>query len=231
MTYVEAAQALIRDTAWGEISGIRERAPLIAAAVDRDAAAGQAIYPSPENVFSALRLTPLQNVKAVILGQDPYPTPGNAHGLAFSVPPGQPIPASLKNMFRSLQEDFGFPPPSSGTLTRWAEHGVLLLNTILTVRAGAPLSHKSLGWQTFSEAAVAAVSARQKHVAFLLWGGPAQKYARLVDPARHGLILCPHPSPLNQRKGGAHGFVNAHPFRQANEYLTSKGERPIDWRL
>ena len=170
-------------------------------------------------------------MRAVILGQDPYPSRGNAHGLAFSVPPDRPIPASLKTIFRSLETDFGQPAPNNGDLRPWAKRGVLLLNTIFTVREGEPHSHRRMGWREVSEAIIRSVSERREHVVFLLWGGPAQAYVSLIDRARHGVIASAHPSPLNAKKGGRHPFIDAHPFREANAYLTANGQEPIDWRL
>ncbi len=219
-----------QDCDWAQLEAFGTPALEAAARVDADVAAGHQVLPPPHDVFAAFELTPLTEVRAVILGQDPYPTRGNAHGLAFSVPPDRPIPASLKTIFRSLAADFGWALPANGDLRPWAKRGVLLLNTILTVREGAPHSHKKLGWNRFSESVVKAISARREHVVFLLWGGPAQAYAGLIDATRHGIVACAHPSPLNARKGGQHPFIDAHPFRAANDYLTSKGQEPIDWR-
>jgi uracil-DNA glycosylase len=232
-TYVEAIEALQANAAcgWGACADFLHHARAAAQRADHEVQAGQAIYPAPEQVCAALQLTPLQEVKAVILGQDPYPTPGNAHGLAFSVPRGRPIPPSLRTIYRSLAADFGCPMPGHGDLSAWAKRGVLLLNTILTVRAGAPHSHKALGWQAASRAAVRAVSVRRENVVFLLWGTPAQRYAPLIDTTCHGIVRCTHPSPLNMRKGGEHPFIDAHPFAAANAYLAANGRAPINWCL
>ncbi len=216
---------------WAAMPGLVALAEAAATRVDADVAAGAHVLPLPGDVFAALKTTSPEEVRAVILGQDPYPTAGNAHGFAFSVPPGRPIPASLKNIFRSLTEDFGQPAPASGDLRVWASCGVLLLNTILTVREGEPHSHKAFGWRNFSERLVSELAANHNHIVFLLWGGPAQAYARFINSSRHGVITATHPSPLNAKKGGVHPFVEAHPFQRANAYLVQHGLQPIDWRL
>ena len=232
-SYGEAVQALKNSQAcgWGDLDIFKSQASEIALKADAEVQSGHVILPSAEDVFAALHLTPLAEVRAVILGQDPYPSRGNAHGLAFSVPPDRPIPASLKTIFRSLETDFGQPAPNNGDLRPWAKRGVLLLNTIFTVREGEPHSHRRMGWREVSEAVIRSISERREHVVFLLWGGPAQAYASLIDRARHGVIASAHPSPLNAMKGGRHPFIEAHPFREANAYLAVNGQEPIDWRL
>lgn len=189
--------------------------------------AAHEVLPPSDDVYSALALTPRDAVRAVILGQDPYPTPGQAHGLAFSVRPGVRVPGSLRNIFKELHADVGVPVPTSGSLVPWAERGVLLLNTVLTVRAGAPNSHKGHGWERFTDAVFAAVNALPERVAFVLWGAHAQKKAPLVDTSRHVVITGTHPSPLTRGRG----FFGTRPFSRVNAALEAAGRAPIDWRL
>lgn len=185
------------------------------------------VLPSENELFNAFRYTPLSLVKAVILGQDPYPTPGDAHGLAFSVQPGVRIPGSLRNIFRERFDDLGLPPSPHGTLKAWAERGVLLLNPVLTVRAGEAGSHRGRGWERFSDAVLATLSARPDPIAFVLWGNEAQRKRPLIDPARHAVIESAHPSPLSARRG----FFGSRPFSRINSFLSESGRTPIDWRL
>ena len=194
--------------------------------VDAERAA-HVVCPPEDEVFTALELTAKRSVKALILGQDPYPTPGVAHGLAFSVRPGKPIPGSLRNIFKELVSDVGVPMPNDGSLVPWAEHGVLLLNAVLTVRAGAPNSHKNKGWERFTDAIIRAVSAKSTCVAFILWGAYAQKKIPLIDAEQHVIITGAHPSPLTRGKG----FFGTRPFSRANAALEEAGVKPIDWRL
>lgn len=189
--------------------------------------AAHTIYPPAGEEFTALALTPLAEVRAVILGQDPYHGPGQAHGLAFSVRQGVPIPPSLKNIYKELRADLGLAPPDHGHLAEWARHGVLLLNTVLTVRAGAANSHKGRGWERLTDAIIRAVSARPTPAVFLLWGAPAQKKAALVDEGRHAILRAAHPSPLSAHNG----FFGSRPFSQANAALAERGQPPVDWRL
>lgn len=185
------------------------------------------ILPLAADVFSALRATPLDRVRVVILGQDPYPTPGHAHGLCFSVRPGVRLPGSLRNIYRELESDMGIPPVCHGFLQSWAEQGVLLLNAVLTVRAGAPNSHKSKGWEPFTDAVLSAVNALPHPVVFLLWGSFAQKKAAGVNTHRHSVIKGVHPSPMSAENG----FFGSRPFSQVNAALEASGQLPIDWRL
>jgi uracil-DNA glycosylase len=190
------------------------------------------VCPPADEVYAALELTSKRAVKALILGQDPYPTPGVAHGLAFSVRPGTPIPGSLRNIFKELHDDLGVEvpnksSPNGGSLIPWAERGVLLLNAVLTVRAGAPNSHKNKGWERFTDAAIRAVSAKKTRVVFIFWGAFAQKKIPLVDTSRHVIITGAHPSPLTKGKG----FFGTRPFSRTNEALAEKKIKPIDWRL
>ena len=185
------------------------------------------VYPPREEVFSAFSLTPPESVRVVILGQDPYHEPGQAHGLAFSVKDGTRLPPSLRNIYRELESDLGVTPPASGDLTRWAQQGVLLLNTVLTVEAGAANSHKDLGWQEFTDAVVAAVAKLPQPVAFLLWGSQAQKKAPAAvgSPYPRLVIQSPHPSPLSAYRG----FFGSKPFSKINKFLTEQGQKPIRW--
>lgn len=197
------------------------------AAVDVERAAGHVVAPAPERVFAALALTPLDAVRAVILGQDPYPTPGHANGLAFSYVGPPPLPRSLVNIYKERAADLGAPAPTDGDLTRWAQQGVLLLNTALTVREGASKagSHLSLGWAKVTDAIIAAVSRQRPHAVFLLWGAPAQAKRPLIDEGRHLVIASAHPSPLSARRG----FFGSKPFSRANAWLAAQGEAPVTW--
>ena len=202
--------------------------PELAERVDR-AYQETTVYPPRAALFAALRLTPPERVRAVILGQDPYHEPGQANGLAFSVAPGVKLPPSLRNIFTEYQHDVGLPAPSCGDLTHWAEQGVLLLNTVLTVEAGRANSHRDFGWQAFTDDVIAACAALPQPVAFVLWGSQAQKKAavcRRGDAPR--LVLCaPHPSPLSSYRG----FFGSCPFSQINTFLCGCGEKEVDWRL
>jgi uracil-DNA glycosylase len=197
------------------------------ASADADIAAGHSVAPRPERVFAALSATALDAVRVVILGQDPYPTPGHANGLAFSYSGPAPLPRSLANIRRELGDDLGRPGPADGDLTAWARQGVLLLNTALTVREGAARagSHLALGWEVVTDALLAAVSAERAHVVFMLWGNPAQAKRRLIDADRHLILASAHPSPLSARRG----FFGSRPFSRANAWLEQKGEAPIVW--
>jgi len=191
------------------------------------------VYPPVGDVFAALRLTPFASVRAVILGQDPYHGPGQAHGLAFSVPPGVPPPPSLRTIIAELARDLGRPLPAEGSLVPWARHGVLLLNTVLTVRRGEPGSHAHQGWERLSGAIVAAVAATPTPVVFLLWGARAQTRRGRIDESRHVVIASTHPSPRSARRASrsAPPFVGSAPFRRVNEALAERGQPAIDWDL
>lgn len=193
-------------------------------------AAGKTIYPPRGQRLAALELTPLDAVKVVILGQDPYHGPGQAHGLAFSVQPGVKVPPSLVNIYKELESDLGLPRPSHGNLEHWARQGVLLLNNALTVEAGQAGSHQKRGWEELTDAAVRAVAAQAEPAVFLLWGSHAQKKAARVPELSNGphLVLeAPHPSPLSAHNG----FFGCHHFSKANAFLEAHGRSPIDWRL
>lgn len=189
-------------------------------------AAGRTIFPPGGQIFRAFELCPLDEVKVVILGQDPYPGYGQAMGLCFSVPPGVPAPPSLKNIFREVETDLGVRMSGSPDLTPWARQGVLLLNAVLTVRAGEPASHSSYGWQTFTDAVIRTVSQRRDGVVFMFWGNYARSKAPLVDASRHLVLQAAHPSPLAR---GA--FFGCRHFSRCNEFLAFRGQTPIDWVL
>lgn len=183
------------------------------------------IYPDMYDIFSALKTTPYHRVRAVILGQDPYHGYGQAHGLCFSVLPGVEPPPSLKNIYRELGTDLGMPTPTHGCLTKWAEEGVLLLNTTLTVREGAPQSHRGRGWETFTDAVISSLNASDHPIVFLLWGANARAKKALITNPRHLILETVHPSPLSAYGG----FFGCRHFSRCNEYLVSNGEKPIRW--
>lgn len=185
------------------------------------------IYPPEPDVFNALKLTPYARASVLILGQDPYHGPGQAHGLAFSVRPGVPPPPSLRNIFKELHDDVGFRIPNNGYLAPWAEQGVLLLNAVLTVRAGQAGSHQGKGWETFTDAIIRALSGRDEPLVFVLWGNYAIKKQALIDHRRHLIISGPHPSPLSASRG----FFGSRPFSRINAYLQHAGRPVIDWQL
>ncbi|MGA4516808.1 uracil-DNA glycosylase [Solibacillus silvestris] len=189
----------------------------------------QTVYPKKENIFNALQLTDYDNVKVVILGQDPYHGPNQAHGLSFSVEKGQKLPPSLKNMMKELQQDIGCEIPEHGDLTSWAKQGVLLLNTVLTVQAGIANSHKGQGWEQFTNAVIELLAKREQPIVFLLWGKPAQSKRMLIEQisSNHIILQSPHPSPLSAHRG----FFGSRPYSKANEALLSLGQQPIDWCL
>ena len=185
------------------------------------------VYPPHEEVFAALHLTPLAEVKVLILGQDPYHGPNQAHGLCFSVSKGVPLPPSLKNIYRELHDDLGLTPPRHGHLEAWARQGVLLLNTRLTVRAGQAASHQGKGWEIFTDEVIRAVDAKEDRVVFILWGAHARKKKALIDTSKHTVIESAHPSPLS----AANGFFGSKPFSRANAALVAGGREPVDWSL
>jgi uracil-DNA glycosylase len=185
------------------------------------------VYPPHDEVFAALHLTPYENVKILILGQDPYHGPGQAHGLCFSVRPPVPPPPSLENIFKELESDLGVPRPDHGSLQHWAEQGVLLLNATLTVRARTAGSHQRKGWETFTDQVIQAVNDKEERVVFILWGSSARKKKALVDLDRHVVIESPHPSPLSAHRG----FFGSQPFSRANDALVEAGRSPVDWAI
>ena len=183
------------------------------------------VYPSGPNIFNAFAHCPFDRVKVVIIGQDPYHEPGQAHGLCFSVQDGTPFPPSLQNIFKEITDDLGRPRPTSGDLTRWADQGVLLLNATLTVRAHRAGSHQGHGWETFTDAVIRCLNAERQHLVYMLWGAYAQKKGASIDTSRNLVLTSPHPSPLSAHRGF---FGNRH-FSRANDYLVALGESPIDW--
>ena len=189
--------------------------------------AGKIIYPPGKQIFNAFEFTPLDKVKVVILGQDPYHNPGQAHGLSFSVPDGVKPPPSLMNIFKEIQEDLSLPYPNTGNLEKWARQGVLLLNASLTVVANQPMSHSQLGWHLFTDEVIKHISSAKEHVVFMLWGKFAQNKASLIDASKHKILMAAHPSPLSAYSG----FFGCHHFSKTNEYLRNMGETPIDWAL
>lgn len=187
----------------------------------------QTIFPDEENIFNALKATPYDKVRVVILGQDPYHGPRQSHGLCFSVQPGTKTPPSLVNIYKELNSEYGFPIPSHGNLSDWAEEGVLLLNSILTVRSGQPLSHKGKGWEVLTDHLIQKLNERAEPMVFLLWGAPAQKKAALIDTTKHLVLKTTHPSPLSAYRG----FLGCGHFRLANEFLKSQGLGEVDWQI
>lgn len=185
------------------------------------------IYPPMNDIFNALRCTSYSDVKAVILGQDPYHGAGQAHGMCFSVRKGTPPPPSLQNIFKELKADIGVEPPPHGELTAWAQQGVLLLNTVLTVREGQANSHRGMGWENFTDRIIELLNEREKPMVFLLWGGNARSKARLVTSPQHLVLQCAHPSPLS----AYNGFFGCRHFSKTNEFLEQNGIQPIDWKL
>jgi uracil-DNA glycosylase len=185
------------------------------------------IYPAKENIFSAFNLTPFENVKAVIIGQDPYHGPNQAHGLCFSVQKGVKIPPSLVNIYKEIENDLGIKMPNHGHLVSWAEEGVLLLNSLLTVEGGKPMSHKNYGWDKFTDRVIELINEKKENVVFMLWGSPAHSKAKNVDPDRHHILKTVHPSPLSSYRG----FFGCKHFSKCNEFLISKKIKPIDWKI
>ena len=188
-------------------------------------ATGKRIYPPGSQIFAAFDLTPFETVKVVILGQDPYHGPGQAHGLSFSVAHGTQPPPSLQNIYKELHSDLGIPHPGHGNLESWARQGVLLLNTCLTVEDGLAASHQGKGWEPFTDAVIAALDRERDHLVFILWGRHAQNKGAVIDRQRHLVITSPHPSPLSASRG----FFGSRPFSRSNDYLVAHGMDPIDW--
>ena len=218
------------DPSWLEAVGDQLETPALQslrAFLAAEVAAGRGFFPPGRLVFNALRLTPLEAVSVVILGQDPYHGRGQAMGLSFSVPAGVPPPPSLRNIFTELGTDIGLPTPTTGDLTPWAERGVLLLNSVLTVTPGSPASHAGKGWEAFTDRVIAELSARRDGIVFLLWGRYAQQKGVIVDTARHHVLAAAHPSPYS----ASNGFFGCRHFSRANALLEGSGRTPVDWRL
>lgn len=187
----------------------------------------QRIFPLADAIFNAFHLTPLKEVKVVILGQDPYHNYGQAHGLCFSVQKGVQVPPSLVNIYQELHDDLGCTIPNHGCLTKWAEQGVLMLNTVLTVRAHQANSHKGIGWEEFTDAAIQVLNTQERPMVFILWGAPAQRKEKMLNNPQHLILKAPHPSPLSAYRG----FFGSKPFSQTNEFLKKHGVAPVDWQI
>lgn len=185
------------------------------------------IYPPAQDIFNAFHLTPLEQVKVVILGQDPYHEPGQAHGLCFSVKPGVQIPPSLVNIYQELHDDLGCRIPNNGCLESWARQGVMMLNTVLTVRAHQAFSHKNIGWEEFTDAAIRVLADQDRPMVFILWGAPARRKKDMIYNPKHLILESPHPSPLSAHRG----FFGSRPFSKTNAYLEARGLTPIDWQI
>ncbi|WP_017463714.1 uracil-DNA glycosylase [Dyella ginsengisoli] len=199
----------------------------LAAFLREEKRAGKVIYPPGPEIFAAFDHTPFDTVRVVILGQDPYHGPGQAHGLCFSVRPGVRIPPSLDNIFKEISRDLGLPRPDHGCLTPWADRGVLLLNAVLTVERGVAGSHQGKGWEGFTDAAIDALNRERDGLVFMLWGSYAQRKGRLIDTRRHRVLTAVHPSPLSAHRG----FIGCGHFSAANAWLDQHGQAPIDWSL
>ena len=215
---------------WASRVGVylqREDMQALAAFLRAEKAAGKRIHPPGRRMFAALDAVPFDEVRVVILGQDPYHGPGQAHGLSFSVPPGVAIPPSLLNIFKEIERDLGLPMPRHGCLAHWAAQGVLLLNAVLSVEEGRAGSHAGKGWEGFTDAIIGALSREREGLVFLLWGSYAQKKGELVDRSRHCVLKAPHPSPLSAHRG----FLGCGHFGKANRWLQGRGASPIDWSL
>jgi uracil-DNA glycosylase len=189
--------------------------------------AGKQVYPAGRDMFNALNSTPFDSVRVVILGQDPYHGPGQAHGLCFSVQPGIEIPPSLRNIYKELASDLGIAPARHGCLQSWASQGVLLLNAVLTVEAGRAASHQGRGWEQFTDRIIALLNERRQHLVFMLWGSHAQRKGQFIDRSRHLVLESPHPSPLSASRG----FLGNRHFSRANQYLLAHGREAVDWRI
>ncbi|OED41373.1 uracil-DNA glycosylase [Endozoicomonas sp. (ex Bugula neritina AB1)] len=205
----------------------KEYMQVLRAFLAQEKAAGKQVYPRGREYFRAMDLTPFENVKVVILGQDPYHGPGQAHGLSFSVRPDVRIPPSLVNIYKELDADLGIPPANHGFLEHWAEQGVLLLNAVLTVEHKQAASHQGQGWEEFTDRVIRELNEQREHVVFILWGSYAQKKGRFIDESKHLVLKSVHPSPLSAYRG----FFGSKPFSKANDYLVAHGQKPIDWSL
>jgi uracil-DNA glycosylase len=215
---------------WQSLLANEKQQPYFQAALDyvkNERKAGKTIYPKQTDIFNAFKLSPFEKVKVVLLGQDPYHGPGQAHGLAFSVQTGVAPPPSLKNIFKELQSDLGFTIPKHGCLEPWAEQGVLLLNTFLTVEVGKPQSHAKIGWEEFTDKVIKILSDEKEGLVFLLWGAHAQRKGELINSSKHSLLACAHPSPFSANRG----FFGYKPFSKTNAILKANGQSEIDWQL
>lgn len=218
------------DASWLEVLAPEFEQPYmqeLKAFLQSEKQAGKVIYPAGSNWFSAFNTTPFDQVKVVILGQDPYHGPGQAHGLCFSVQPGVRVPPSLQNIYKEIATDLSINPPPHGCLTHWAEQGVLLLNATLTVEQGMAGAHQGKGWEQFTDRAIAALNERREGIVFLLWGSYAQRKGALIDGTKHCVLKAPHPSPLSAHRG----FFGCQHFSKTNDYLQQAGQSPIDWTV
>ena len=216
---------------WTDVIGAEKEQPYfqhILQQVQQARNAGKIIYPPQHEVFSAFKLTEFEQVKVVILGQDPYHGPGQAMGLSFSVPKAIPKPPSLNNLLKEMASDVGIAPSKHGDLTYWAQQGVLLLNSSLTVRESEPNSHQNKGWEQFTDAVIDVVNEQTEHTVFILWGSKAQKKGKYINTDKHLILTAVHPSPLAANRGG---FFGSKPFSKTNDYLIQYGQTPIDWQL
>ncbi|MGI9251598.1 MAG: uracil-DNA glycosylase [Pseudohongiellaceae bacterium] len=227
----EAAREIKLEPSWLEHLQAEFNAPYMSALREfllKEKQTGKKVFPPGDEIFNAFNATPFEAVKVVILGQDPYYGPGQAHGLCFSVKPGVSIPCSLRNIYKELEADVGCKPVKHGHLQSWAEQGVLLLNATLTVEAGKAGSHQGKGWEKFTDKAISILDEQQEGLVFLLWGDYAQRKGKIIKRQRHHLVLSsPHPSP----RSASRGFFGQHHFSRANAYLESKGKQPINWQL
>ncbi|TXK59724.1 uracil-DNA glycosylase [Alkalisalibacterium limincola] len=227
---MEAASRIRLHPSWRQRVGghlLREDMRALAEFLRQEKARGKPVFPPGSQMFAALDATPFDQVKVVILGQDPYHGPGQAHGLSFSVRPGVPVPPSLGNIYKELRSDLGLEPPDHGCLLPWARQGVLLLNAVLSVESGRPGSHQGRGWEGFTDAVVESLSSEREGLVFMLWGSYAQKKGQVIDRGRHCVLRAPHPSPLSAHRG----FLGCGHFSKANRYLQGRGAVPIDWSL
>ena len=230
MSELAEAERIRLEPSWKErLGGYLERPQMRALAefLRNEKRAGKVLYPPGPEIFNAFAHTPFDKVRVVILGQDPYHGPGQAHGLCFSVRPGVPVPPSLGNIFAEIERDLGIPRPDHGCLTSWADQGVLLLNSVMTVEQGHAGAHQNKGWEGFTDAAIEALNREREGLVFMLWGAYAQRKGKLVDPHRHLVLSSVHPSPLSAHRG----FIGNGHFSAANRYLESRGQPPIDWSL
>lgn len=215
---------------WEQLLAEEHKQPYFQAAMNfviKERAVGKIIYPEQNDIFNALKYTPFDQIEAVIIGQDPYHNPNQAHGLSFSVKPGVPKPPSLRNILKEWHDDLGFTIPKDGSLTPWAKNGILLLNTILTVEAGKPLSHAKIGWQRYTDKIIQLINDHLEGIVFLLWGAPAQLKGAHINASRHHILTAAHPSPLSAHRG----FLGCRHFSKTNELLRKMGKKEIDWRL
>ncbi len=222
-------QKLKKDSRWNELlfNEFQNRSFLLLEASLSSEELVHTVLPDAEHIFYAFDMTPFDKIKVVILGQDPYHGEGQAHGLAFSVPDGIPFPPSLRNIFQEYSSDLGHEIPKNGNLTKWAQEGVFLLNTVLTVRSGEAHSHKDIGWEIFTDKVISIINDKKEHVVFILWGKHAASKSRLIDETKHLILKAPHPSPLSSYRG----FFGSRPFSKTNSYLKHHGIEEIDWKL